>query len=93
MPPSPAAKKRKSEHHIKDSATSLKDDIKGNPTRYVRLFIKRLCFDNSQETYFIIYFYIDSFNLCHKVRSHAPAVLQQENQEMSIQQHLSFVST
>ena len=31
MPPSPAAKKRKSEHHIKDSATSLKDDIKGNP--------------------------------------------------------------
>ena len=32
MPPSPAAKKRKSEHHIKESATSLKDDIKGNPT-------------------------------------------------------------
>ena len=31
MPPSPAAKKRKSEHHIKDSATSLKDDVKGIP--------------------------------------------------------------
>ena len=30
MPPSPAAKKRKSEHHIKEPATSLKDDIKGN---------------------------------------------------------------
>ena len=30
MPPSPAAKKRKSEHLIKEPATSLKDDIKGN---------------------------------------------------------------
>ena len=91
MPPSPAAKKRKSEHHINDSATSLKDDIKGNPACIFSYQSMRGIF--SQDTYFIRYFYIDSFNLCHKVRSHAPAVLQQENQEMSIQQHLSFVST